>query len=251
VPEMQGDGTMSDKTTPATNGPKCQLIYCCRQYAAEHAGEHHPQCCFSRGCHTTCSHICSPAPTDKREDERCPTCGSRFKPDGCSDGWHSTPEPIRPSTGETWALLPCPFCGNGNPAVIPDDDEDGPFFQVYCGFCDAQGPVTYSSVEWISDTETRTDIATPDRAVKAWNEGWANRRARSASSRPSTAEQDARRRAHELLDARIDALVAMWRVPQSAAFREEFHAAVETSEKARTAVDIAVAAAARAKESHK
>jgi hypothetical protein len=212
---------MSDKTTPATNGPKCQLIYCCRQYAAEHAGEHHPQCCFSRGCHTTCSHICSPAPTDKREDERCPTCGSRFKPDGCSDGWHSTPEPIRPSTGETWALLPCPFCGNGNPAVIPDDDEDGPFFQV------------------------------PDRAVKAWNEGWANRRARSASSRPSTAEQDARRRAHELLDARIDALVAMWRVPQSAAFREEFHAAVETSEKARTAVDIAVAAAARAKESHK
>jgi hypothetical protein len=54
------------------------------------------------------------------------------------------------------------FCGSESIEAIPDHDEDGPMFYVYCGRCEAQGPVIYS-------VPSAGHKATPEEAIAAWN----------------------------------------------------------------------------------
>jgi hypothetical protein len=59
-------------------------------------------------------------------------------------------------------LTTCCFCGSESVEAIPDHDEDGPMFWVYCGRCEAQGPVIYS-------VPSEGHTATPAEAIAAWN----------------------------------------------------------------------------------
>jgi hypothetical protein len=59
-------------------------------------------------------------------------------------------------------LTTCCFCGSESVEAIPDHDEDGPMFWVYCGRCEAQGPVIYS-------VPSKGHTATPAEAIAAWN----------------------------------------------------------------------------------
>ena len=44
--------------------------------------------------------------------------------------------------------------------VIPEADSDGPYFYVFCPWCDTQGPITWSG---------NGAIATEHEAIAAWN----------------------------------------------------------------------------------
>jgi hypothetical protein len=94
---------------------------------------------------------------------RCPICGRSVPPQGNLLAYkceHSTPA-VPPPAEQGDANL-CVFCGSESIEAIPDHDEDGPMFYVYCGRCEAQGPVIYS-------VPSAGHKATPEEAIKAWN----------------------------------------------------------------------------------
>jgi hypothetical protein len=151
---------------------------------------------------------------------RCPICGRSVPPQGNLLAYkceHSTPA-VPPPAEQGDANL-CVFCGSESIEAIPDHDEDGPMFYVYCGRCEAQGPVIYS-------VPSAGHKATPEEAIKAWNtrtpqpagEG-IEELARLAASKqprgttwlsagePSSPASDARAEAHKALDAYIDARI--------------------------------------------
>jgi hypothetical protein len=89
--------------------------------------------------------------------------GERYpvKPHIFTEIYEPAPPAVPPPAEQGDANL-CVFCGSESIEAIPDHDEDGPMFYVYCGRCEAQGPVIYS-------VPSAGHKATPEEAIKAWN----------------------------------------------------------------------------------